>query len=247
MRTSGSSDDFIAGKGTKPNSALAKIKLTKGNKNFNTSIYFIENQTKGLDASYDASAYKGNAAGIYTNLVEGNTGVEFAIQTLDYTDFNNVVVPLGIKASSGEQFTVSLNDVFTTLPTGINVYLEDNITGKFTDLNTSDFVLTATEDLNDTGRFFIHFTSKALSNDVFNTTSIQVYADNISKTLFIKGMLNQATKLAIYDIQGRVVLKQVLSKNSTINSIKTNSLNTGVYIIKLGNDLQSKTQKVIIK
>lgn len=246
MRTSGTSDDFISGK-TANNTALANLNLTKEGKTYNTKVYFIENQTNGLDAGYDSGAYQGNAAGLYTNLVEDNTGVELAIQTLGYSSINSSVIPLGIKANQGEQITINLNNVSSNLPLDTNVYLEDNVAKTFTNLNETDFTLITTSSLKSTGRFFLHFTAKSLANDSFNTSSIQIYANNSSRTLHVKGLLNDSTPISIYDIQGRLVLNKVLVKNSSSNKINVNNLNTGVYIVKLGNDLQNKTQKILIK
>ncbi|WP_033958422.1 hypothetical protein [Psychroserpens jangbogonensis] len=95
------------------------------NKIAKTSIYFIEGTTKGLDKGYDASAYGGvsDDFSIFTNLVEDNQGLDMAIQSLPYNDFNDVVIPLGVKAQEGTSLTISLGDN-STLSNNVNVYLK---------------------------------------------------------------------------------------------------------------------------
>lgn len=246
MRTTGSSDDFIVGRTANIDVALAKLQLNKGSDIFTTDIYFNSNATKNLDPGYDAGAYQGNAAGIFTELVEGNTGVELAMQALAYDDLNDVVVPLGIKTSAGEQISVSLN-ADSNLPGNINVYLEDNLANTWTLLNTGDYNLTPTVELSVTGRFFVHFTTSTLSTQENVLSGLQIYLDQPSRAVRVKGQLAADTKAVIYDIQGRQVLEQVLSNDTTDNSIQVNSLNTGIYLVQLNNRTQNRTQKVIIR
>ncbi|HUH29511.1 galactose oxidase-like domain-containing protein, partial [Gelidibacter sp.] len=126
MRTTGTSDDFIVGRPGNTNVALSKLKLSRASNAVTTSVYFIEGTTKGLDSGYDAAAYGATAVdfAIFTNLLEDNTGLDIAIQSLPYEDFNDVIVPLGIKAKAGAELSISIDDL-STLPSNINVYLED--------------------------------------------------------------------------------------------------------------------------
>jgi len=248
MRTAGIDDDFMLGRSAASvNLALAEITMSKGNAVYNTDIYFVDNQTRGLDPGYDAGAYLGSANGIYTNLVDDNQGVELAIQALPYNDFNDVVVPLGVKSDAGVQLTIGLNTTATTIPSDVNVYLEDNVTNTWTLLNTGNYVFTPTVALNTTGRFFLHFTAQALSinDDVLN--GLTIFADQSSKTVVVKGQLASNTTAVIYDMQGRLVVQQDLEQANTTHTINVNALHTGVYIVQLGNASQSRTQKVIIK
>lgn len=247
MRTIGSTDDFILGKVKSQNIALAKLNLSNATDTYTTDIYFVENQTKGLDTGYDAGAYGGSAKGIFTHLVEDNTGVELAIQALAYTDFNNVVVPLGIKSNAGVQISIGLDGIKTSIPSNIKVYLQDNVTNIWTLLNNSDYTFTPSVALNDTGRFFAHFSSSTLSTEESKLNGLQIYATSSTKELFIKGQLAGSTTVNIYDIQGRLVLNKILVQNSNSNAIDISIIRAGVYIVKVNNGIQTKTQKIIIK
>ncbi len=246
MRTIGNSDDFIVGR-TTPDFVLSELFLSNGTSNFTTKIYFADNQTRGLDPGYDAGAYAGSAKGIFTHLVEDNTNIEMAIQALSYDDFNDVVVPLGVKSEAGVQLTLGLNATTATIPSSVNVYLEDNVTNTWTLLNTGDYVFTPSSTLNGTGRFYIHFSALTLSikDDLLN--GLNIYSEQVTKTVVIKGQLNTSTMATVYDMQGRLVLQQALDTTSTTNTVNVNAIGTGVYIVELKSETQNRTQKIIIK
>ncbi len=249
MRRVGSSDDFIVGRTANSNKALSKLKLTSGSNDVSTSIYFIEGSTKGLDPGYDAAAYGATKVdfSLFTNLLEDNTGLDIAIQSLPYDDFNNVIVPLGLKAKAGVELSISIDDL-STLPSNINVYLEDTQNKTLTLLNDGEFKFTPTAAINGSGRFNVHYAAKTLSfDDLDASDNLRVYTTATPRTLFIKGQLSKATTANLYDIQGRLVLSKVLNSSTTENTMDISTLGTGIYVVKVNNDNQIKTQKVIIK
>jgi hypothetical protein len=246
MRSTGTTDDFIAGRITETNVALAKLDLINADDSYNTDIYFIDGATRGLDPGYDTGAFQGNAAGIFTHLVVENTGVEMAIQSLRYEDFNNVVVPLGIKSNAGEQISIGL-DGSSTLPENINVYLEDNVANTLTLLNTGNYTMTPTEDLNSTGRFYINFSSGTLSLEDREMNDLQIYTSAYPKSLFVNGLLTERTTAELYDLQGRLVLNRILDLNNNSNEIDISTISTGIYVVKVKMGGILKTQKVIIR
>ncbi|MBO3097274.1 galactose oxidase-like domain-containing protein [Gelidibacter pelagius] len=248
MRTSGASDDFIHGRPNK-NIALSKLKLTRGSSDVSTSVYFVDGSTKGIDPGYDAAAYAATKVDflLFTNLIEGNKGLDIAIQALPYEDFNDVIVPLGVKAKAGAQLSISLDEV-STLPANINVYLEDTQYNTLTLLNDDAFTFTPTVDLNGAGRFNVHYASRTLSiGDMDANDNLRIYTTSSPKTLYIMGQLTGATRAYLYDIQGRLVLSKALNPNTTENTMDISTIGTGIYVVKLNNDHQIKTQKLVIK
>ncbi|MBU2919913.1 zinc-dependent metalloprotease [Winogradskyella psychrotolerans] len=248
MRRTGNSDDFIVGRSNYSNVALCKLNLNNAANLTSTRIYFIENTTRGLDVGYDAGSYMESASefSIFSNLVEDNTGLSLAIQTLPYDDFNDVIVPLGVKAQANETLTISIDDI-STLPEGINVYLEDSTENTFTLLNDNGYSFTSSTDINETGRFYLRYSSSVLSTTKNELDSLQIYASIHPKELVVFGQLNEKTKANIYDIQGRLMLNSNLDPLSTTNHIDVSTLSTGIYIVKIWSDNLVKTQKVIIK
>jgi hypothetical protein len=244
MRTTAGSDDFILGRSANSVSvARTDINLESDGKDFNTIIYFNSNATRGMDPGYDASAYLGNANGIFTQLVEGNTGIELAIQTLAYNDYNDVVVPVGVKANQGQQITFGLGT--NTLPEGTKVYLDDTVANTVTELTLTDYIVTPANELNGTGRFFLRFESNALSNPEVALDGLSIFTEN--KTIVVAGQLDTATTARVYDLQGRLVITQDLNTSLVQQRIEASALSTGIYIVELSDAMATKTQKVIVR
>jgi hypothetical protein len=248
MRSIGNSDDFISGRSSDNNASLCKVNINSSSNDASTQIYFIDGTTRGLDLGYDAGTYSSSSSGfsIYSNLVDDNEGLGMAIQTLPYNDLNDITIPLGINASSGIQLRVSIDDI-STLPTHINVYLEDNVEQTLTLLNEMDYTFVSDVELNGTGRFFIRYSSVTLSTEQNDWNDLVIYSTSNPKELIINGQLSSKTEAVLYDIQGRKVLSKNLDEFNTENSIDISRIGTGIYVVKVSNQNQVKTQKLIIK
>jgi hypothetical protein len=169
-----------------------------------------------------------------------------AIQSLDYTDFNEVVVPLGIHAKLGV-LTIGIDALATTLPADIHVYLEDRETSTFTLLTTNDYTFTPASDLKGAGRFYLHYSAKALTAERTNFKDIQIYNTISPREIIIKGSLNSDATAVLYDINGRLVLSQKLKQASSTHRIDASRLSVGLYLLKVFNDQKVKTQKLFIQ
>ncbi|WP_179019500.1 zinc-dependent metalloprotease [Winogradskyella forsetii] len=248
MRTTGTSDDFIAGRDISTNVALCKLNLSSSSNTTSTKIYFIEGTTRALDVGYDAASYAGSTAGysIFSNLVEDNSGLGMAIQALPYNDLNNVIIPIGVKAHAHEQLTISIADV-SYLPSGVNVYLNDTVENTVTLLNTNDYTFIASHQLVGTGRFYIQYATQALSVTDGELNNLNIYATTTPKEIVIKGVLKGKSEAKLYDVQGRLVLIKVLNASQISNRIDASSLSAGIYVLKVAHENQVETKKLIIK
>ena len=246
MRTTGIDDDFIAGRNTTSdaNFAHAILNLETASTSYLTNFYFRDINTLGLDPGYDTGAYDQSTDGIFSNLVADHTGVALANQSLPYANLSDQRVPLVINANAGEQLTFSIN-ADSSLPTNINVYIEDQVTGATTLLNTSDYVLTPASNLSGAGRFYVVFSDSALNTTEENFSNIKMYT--LEKDLMIEGFLLDNTTVKIFDLQGRAIISVPLDITSQINTINMNPYASGVYIVQLTNNTVVKSQKIILK
>ncbi len=251
MRSTGTTDDFIVGRSAIPNNtSYLKIKATSNQDSRKAEFYFSDNGSLGLDPGYDAITFGGITSDfdIYSHLVEESDGSAISVQTIGNLDIdNNTVIPLGINAYQGQQITISKDNASSTIDSSINVFLEDNLTNTFTSLNGYDYTFTTNTDINGTGRFFLHFSREALSTTENELDGLLIYTTAIPKALFIKGQLNETTELSIYDIQGRLVISKILNISNNIQQIDISNLHTGIYVVQLVNNTQSKSEKIIIR
>jgi hypothetical protein len=247
MRRTGTSDDFILGRSNPFENRHLKLQLSTATDMFYTDFYFNENSTLALDPGYDAGVWGANAGSfsIYSELVTENTGLDMAIQSLPFEDLATMIIPLGIHSNIGEQITVSISE--SDLPANMEVYLEDGDNNTFTLLNTSDFVLTPSIALNDTGRFYLRFSMETLTATEHELDDLVIFTTKIPRLLTVSGQLLQDTVLKLYDIRGRLVLTESLNSTTIVNDIDVSRLENGVYIVELNNAFQRKTQKLIIR
>ncbi|WP_243473328.1 reprolysin-like metallopeptidase [Winogradskyella sp. MH6] len=246
MRTTGNSDDFIAGRND--NISYFKLNLTNGSDVYHSEFYVSDNASLGLDPGYDARTFGSIAPSfsIYSQLVEENDGTDMAIQAISDSDIsNNAIIPLGINASAGQQLTISLSD--NMLPNDIDVYLEDRQNNIFTLLNDTDYILTAASDLQGIGRFYLRFSQGTLSIDETGLDTLQVLSLDNPKRIVVKGQILELTEFILYDIRGREVLKRDLVEGTTISTIDTSQFTKGVYLVKLKNTSNIISKKLIIR
>ncbi|PWK18001.1 T9SS type A sorting domain-containing protein [Xanthomarina spongicola] len=245
MRTIGTTDDFIPGRIS--SIEHLQLELSSSDQVYKTDFYFTDNATLGLDPGYDSRILGESAPSfsIYSHLVEENNGHDIAVQSLGYTDFADVTIPLGINATQGEELTISIFD--TSLPESTNVYLEDSVANTVTLLNESEYTFTTSTNLNGIGRFFLRFSESSLSTEELAFNSLHVFATVTPKAIFIKGNLTDTTLVKVFDMQGRLVLTSTLESGSTRNQIDVSTLATGIYAVSVSNKSLTKTQKVIIK
>ena len=87
-----------------------------------------------------------NSLAIYTQLLENNEGVNYQTQSLPNTNYEGMVVPVGVDALANAEITISAE--LNNFPASIKVFLEDKQENTFTRLDaTSNFSTTLSTDL----------------------------------------------------------------------------------------------------
>ena len=228
------------------------IKLYNGNiEAAETKFYFQDGLTLGLDPGYDAGAFDQDTA-LSSRLVEDNQGTNFAINAMGLESAYNQSVPLIINQSMGQTFRIDISQ--NTLPENVNVYIEDILENTFTPIIGKDFELTAQSDLNEEGRFQIIFTTQTLgdvlnTNNLLNTDTVSIFKANKQDFITIAGIASTAytTTASLYNMLGMSLLTKTLNNTTQTQSISTQGLAKGVYVVQLkaGNAMFSK--KVLVQ
>ena len=247
MQTSSGSDDFISGDAMNPDRAELFINLNQNNLDRHTEIYFLEEGSDGLDIGYDSATYTFANNLIYSRLISDDEGIDMSIQSLNFDEINDKVIPLGINAEAGEEAIISISHNTTNPST--YVYLEDALEGTFTNLKETDFVITPDSNLEGVGRFFIHTTASTMSNEDATTNLLNVFKLDRNNFITVEGLSTESnqTNLKLYNILGKEVLSTTLLNNTNTQTISTEGLSTGIYVIKLESGNNLLTKKLIIK
>ena len=219
--------------------------MTDGSLTKDADIFYIDGTTTGFDNGYDSSIFGGssNSFAIYTQAVSNSTGKKLGIQSLPNSDFENMIIPVGINAVSGTEITIAATSL--DLPIGIDVYLEDRDNNTLTLLDdTSRFTTILSSDLNGVGRFYLHTSSGMLNNSDVNMESIIIFKSS-ENNLQIAGVQNGMANLKIYDMLGKQVLETSFEGNGT-NNISLPSVQNGIYIVHLETETGILNRKIIL-
>lgn len=245
MRRSAGGDDFISGR----TAALVflKLQIATSTKDYTTDFYFNEQSSLGLDMGYDAKTWGGQSSGfmLYSHLVEDNMGLPIGLQSLHSSDLANTSIPLGVHANASEELTFSIAE--SELPSTVDVYLEDTATASFTLLNTGNYTLRPNSPLTGTGRFFLRFTTRTLSTKAPSLNALQIYTKASAKTVVIRGQLLGASKVQLYDLQGRLVHTAMLDASKSSQNIDVSHCKTGVYMLKLAYGAELVYKKLLLR
>ena len=137
------------------------------------------------------------------------------------------------------------------LPEDISLYLEDTLNGTLTSLKDGDFELTAQSNLSGVDRFFIIFKSNSvLSNgDTLGINALNVYKANTDSFVTIAGITPELGQLnaTIFNILGMTVREKALNPATATQTISTDGLASGLYILQLRSGNQVFIKKVIVK
>ena len=247
MRTAVGGDDLIVGDVLEDSFELI-LKLYEGDTEIDyTRFYFEDGLTLGLDPGYDAGHFNEEAS-LMSRLLEEDEGVGFAINAMGLENVSDAVIPLVINREAGTDFRIGI-DTFG-IYAGTNVYLEDNVQGTMTLLNEGDFELNPESTLSEAGRFFIHLTEDTFSNeDEVETNLLNVFKADYNNFITVEGLAMQSgnTNVKLYSLLGREILSKELNNSTNTQTISTETIATGVYVIKLQSGNRVLTKKLIIK
>ena len=231
---------------------LTSIKLIINNGssyNRHCDVYYLDDVTLGFDYGYEGQLFGGggnaNSLAIYTQLLEDNEGVNYQTQSLPNTNYEGMVVPVGVDALANAEITISAE--LNNFPASIKVFLEDKQENTFTRLDaTSNFSTTLSTDLNSTGRFYLHTTSASLSTgNVLDNNPVNIFTTT-RDNLRIVGVQSGTANVQMFNILGKQVLNTSF-EGSGSNNINLPVLSSGVYIVQVKNESGTINKKVVIE
>ncbi len=246
MRTTTGTGDFI--QGPQLLTYNVALKLYHGEREqAKTNLYFRDGLSLGLDPGYDAGAYN-QSTKLSTRLPQGSQETAFAKNAMGMDAMQNTRVPLEIRQNEGQAFTISIADM--DLPEDISLYLEDTLNGTLTSLKDGDFELTAQSNLSGVDRFFIVFKDNSVlsSGDTLGINALNVYKANTDSFVTIAGISPELGQLnaTIFNILGMTVREKALNPATASQTISTDGLVSGLYIIQLKSGNQVFIKKMIL-
>jgi hypothetical protein len=228
---------------TRPEVALT---LSNGAASRTSSVFYIDGATTGFDNGYDSSIFGGlaNEFSIFTHAVANGSGRKLGIQSLPDSNFENMIIPVGVIAdsSSALEFSARLEN----LPEGIKVFLEDKEENTFTRLDAlnASHKITTTSILNGVGRFYLHTAKSVLS--IADATLDNVSVFTVHNSLRIVGLQQGKASIKLFNILGKLILNTAFEANGMKN-ISLPRLAKGIYIVQLETAEGTLNKKIILE
>ena len=125
------------------------------------------------------------------------------------------------------------------------MYLEDKISGEFTNLSETTYKTTIEEATNGVGQFYIHTATKSLSTDDIATelNNVSIYKSS-NKEITISG-LNTNASVSVFSLLGKKVMNTNITSNG-VSKISLPTVSAGVYIVKLNSEYGEITKKITL-
>lgn len=181
-------------------------------------VAYAEGATQGVDRDYDGLAY-GNTGSALSSKI----GVkDFTIQGRSLPFDSADVVPLGFKAGTAGNYTISLSMMDGLFLDSQEVFIRDITTGLVHDIKSAPY--TFYSDAGTFNRFeVVYANTLAVSNNTFDKASVVVYKNH--------GVFHVNTKsitmkeIVVFDINGRMIFKQsgINSNTTTLSGLNTNT------------------------
>ncbi len=221
--------------------------LTDGKNSKYANIYYIEGTTTGFDNGYDGKLFGGveHTFALYSHLVTDSEGKKYQIQSLPNSEYENMIIPIGITAEANKEITFTAEAL--NLPSGIKVFLEDSFTNTFTRLDeaNSEYKFTSDVALDGTGRFYLHSKSSILNIESLDLNNVSIYKTNNSN-LRIVGLSEGKASIKLYNIIGKQVLNSSFTANG-VQDITLPSLAKGIYIVQLETETGKLNKKITLE
>ena len=231
MQSHSSANTFLS---TNSNNPEIKVTMSDGTNTKDTEIYYIDGTTTGWDNGYDSTIFNpSDAFELFSYLVSDDQGEGLAIQSLPPSNYEAMIIPLGVNTTSLGTLEISASSL--NLPAEIKVYLEDKEDNSFTLLDdTSSFSTTLSGSLNGIGRFYLHTrTESSLSapND-FEINNISMYTTS-EENLRIVGVQSGKASVVLYDILGKQILSTSFEGTGVNDILLPKHISEGVYIVRM--------------
>jgi hypothetical protein len=222
--------------------------ITDGSANRFARINYVDNATTGFDNGFDGETFGGivNTVDVFTHLVSNSEGKKFQVQSLPNSDFENILVPVGVKAAAGKEITFSVEAM--NLPEDLKVFLEDKTTNTITRLDEANatYKVTLSESLDGIGRFYLHTkASGVLGTETVDFENVSVYAIN-NNTLRVVGIPSGNSSVKLFNILGKQVMQTSFSSTG-VQDISLPKLSTGIYLVQLETSSGKLNKKIVLE
>ncbi|WP_299715632.1 T9SS type A sorting domain-containing protein [uncultured Tenacibaculum sp.] len=195
-----------------------------------TTIGYRNTATLGLDPGFDVGNFGGASFDVYTHLVDGSSTSDFTYQSLPDSNYETMVVPVGLQANSGKEVEFSANN--SNLPAGLQVVIEDRTLNIFTILDgVSTYTVQLTSNESGIGRFYLH----TRPEEVWDGSTGSVWSESTNWSTDITPLVTSNVRIPNVANSPAITATVIEANNVTIESAATLDINADGGITINGN------------
>ena len=220
-----------------------RLQVSNGDVRTDETLIYFDSQASDSYDSFDSPRFE--EANTVTQLYSLVGSRKLVINGMNsFSD--NTELPLGFVAGTAGTFNIAAIQ-FTNFESDVQVLLKDQKSGAIVDLRVGGYMFTS-DALNDTNRFSVVFRTQGSANGLNNTmlntrTSVFVNA-NGELIVNTAATLKSGAYVSVYNAIGQQISIQPLTSSYTI---ATAAKAAGVYWVKISNDGEVVTRKVVLK
>jgi hypothetical protein len=149
------------------------------------------------------------------------------------------IIPLGFITNIAGTFTLNASNL-TTFQPGVDVYLEDALSGTITNLRQTNSYTFSSAIVNNADRFRLHFGS--ITTNIVSENIATAVAYSFDNTVYVNTPSDNCS-IELYDMLGNLIINKLSVKG--LNILQT-GVSKGVYIVKIINGSDVSTEKIMI-
>jgi len=244
MRTSGSNTD--AGFFKTETRERAWLNLSTDSAANQILVMFDDRATNGFDRLFDAPIYKANQ---YHSFYSQQDTMEYSIQGIPYIQPGTAkVLPVGVDAWYKGLYTISL-DSLNNWDANNAILLVDSLNGNKVDLTQNDYQFMVNQLGVIKNRLYLVFgTDQNVGLDQQSFEQFFSYQDENGDLIISDPNALGFTQFELRNLGGQLILSHELDALNKEHKISTESLSTGVYLIRvMDQDQVQHNLKIMIK
>lgn len=213
------------------------LKLSSPNGLVNTQLIgYFPAATDDYEQDYDAEIMSMSSDLFYSKLADK----QLLIQGKGNFVIEDKVI-LGANFYKNSSYTISLETPEGIFASGQRIYLKDKNTGTLTNLSETAYTFDTAAGISE-GRFeIVYKPEQVLATGGTDKDSLVIYKDG--NNFVVKAQSKKITTLELYDSSGRLIYS--LQPNNTKAVISAETLNEGVYVLKINQDNVQTLRKVL--
>ena len=201
-------------------------------------VGYADNATNGFDTAIDGEVLDKSNTMLY-NIINDS---EFVIQAKGLPFVDTDEVPLGFKATTAGNYTISLENVDGLFATQ-NVFLKDNVTNVIHDIKTSPYAFSTTEGVFN-NRFLLVYRNALLSNGSFvSNGSLVVFTKD--EKIQIHASQEIAT-VQVFDVLGRTIYNNKNVNNDSLEIAAVTSKNQALIVKVVLKNGETLVKKIVL-